>query len=935
MWGAAPVFNRKSAEITVFWDGITNNYHLNLQTLPFFMKLGTALFIHCFLPVILCITGFAAPSSLVINEFMSSNNETIADEDGDFEDWIEILNTGNEPLRLKGYGLTDSQGDFFRWVFPDTTLGSGARLLIWASGKNRRIPGRPLHTSFSIAAEGEPVRLSDINGTRLDTVPPVQLPTDYSYGRQLDGSDNWVFFGQSTPGFPNTTDGVARLLYPPDFSHQGGFYAHAFDLTLALPDHQADAHIYYTTDGSNPGPDNGQRLLEGQTIRIDNRTSEPNDLSMIRTNNIGEDDPLNDGWKPPLGQVFKGTVVRAAAWAPDSESVRVATRTFWVGEDLYDRYRIPVVSLATDRDHFFSPDTGIYVPENYWGRGEEFERPIHFEFFETGGMPVLAQDAGVRIHGGTSRARPVKSLRVYARRSYGETWFEHPLLPDAPVERYKRFLLRNSGNDWDRAYFRDALMQKLVEHTSVETQYYRPVVVFLNGEYWGIHNIRKRYDHRYFETMYDLDRDDLVLLEGDAERKEGTREDRRSYLQFRDFVDQEPDMNHPQIWQRVRDRVDLENFMDYHIANIYFRNTDWPGNNIDFWRKRTDGPQDGAPPGHDGRWRWLLFDTDFGFNLDYLYVPGHDSREQHNTLSFAVHGDNVSWPNPDWSVQMLRGLLRNGGFRRDFINRFADLLNTAFTPERVEQEIETMYDALKPHIGEHVVRWRGPETMQEWEDEVESMRDFARRRPDAQREHIRSHFGLPGLLNLSLDVNDPVAGYLRIHSVDVKPGEIGIPDQPWPWSGIYFKDVPFTVTAVPAEGYLFTGWDGRPQSGESLTIRTFQDELTLKANFEAVNVSADASGSEEGLPETFRLEPARPNPFNSSAVITVALPESGRLRVIVYSVDGRRVATLLDDEKPGGFHELPVDASRWASGVYVITAETSSGRASIPVTLVK
>ncbi len=884
--------------------------------------------------LVLCITDAGAQSALVINEFMASNNETISDEDGDHEDWIEILNTGSAPLRLAGYGLTDREGDFFRWVFPDTTILPGDFMLIWASGKNRRTPGAPLHASFSIASDGEPLRLTDVNGNRLDTVPPVRVPTDYSYGRRPDGSDRWVFFDEPTPGFSNVTDGISRLLDPPAFSHEGGFHRQGFDLALTLPGHQQDAQIYFTLDGSTPGPDNGRRLSAGQTIRIEDRTDEPNDLSMIRTNNIGENDPLNDGWKPPIGQVFKGTVVRAVAWAPDSEPVRVATRTFFVGADLHERYRLPVVSLATDRGNFFSEDSGIYVPPNFQERGEGSERPVHFEFYESGGEPVLAQDAGVRIHGGTSRARPIKSLRMYARRSYGESWFEYPLIPEAPVDRYKRFLLRNSGNDWDMAYFRDALMQRLVEHTPVETQFYRPVVVFLNGEYWGIHNIRKRYDHRYFESMYGLDRGDLVLLEGDAKIKEGTQPDQRDYEQLREMIDTDQ-VNHPQIWQMVKDRVDLDNLRDYNIANIYFRNTDWPGNNIDFWRKRTDGPQEDAPPGHDGRWRWLMFDTDFGFNLDYPYVQGAGMREQHNTLSFAINGANVSWPNPDWSVQMLRGTLRNISFRNSFINRFADLLNTAFSPERVEAEIDVIYNQLKPHMPEHVNRWRGPETMQDWEGEVASMRDFARKRPAAQREHILSHFGIRGTVELALDVNDPEGGHIRINTIDIQPGQVGIPDQPWPWSGVYFHDVPITITAVPAGGYEFAGWEGRDHAGETVTIRTFEQELSLKALFEAREVSAGLSEPGPDRPRHFRLHPPRPNPFNNRAMVTVAVPDAGHLRVSVYSVDGRRVAVLVDGVVRSGYHEVALDASAWASGAYIITAETGSRRMSVPVTLVK
>lgn len=882
------------------------------------------------------VLSFADPvfagRSLVINEIMASNNVTISDEDGDFEDWIELYNAGSMPISLSGYGLTDREGDFYRWVFPDTSIAPGAYLIVWASGKNRRIPGRPLHAGFRIDSEGEPLRLTDFNGQLVDTVPPVILPTDISYGRMPDGSDSWAYFTNPTPGRPNATDGYLHLLEPPVFSHEAGFYDQPFDLVLSVPDAPPGVQIYYTTDGSTPGPDQGRRYE--RPLRIENRTSEPNRLSSIRTNNIGEDDPLNDGWKPPIGQVFKGTVVRAAAWAPDSKTASVATRTYYVGEQLHDRYQLPVVSLATDEGHFFSEETGIYVPDNFWGRGSDWERPVHFELFETNGERVLAQDAGVRIHGGTSRARPVKSLRLYARRSYGNSWFEYPIIPDTPVQRYKRFIMRNSGNDWDRSYFRDALMQRLVEHTSVETQYYRPVVAFVNGEYWGIHNIRMRYDHRYFESMYDIERQDLVLLEKDAGLKEGNSADRHSYQQLVDLADS-PDIQNPVIWNTITERMDIPNFRDYQIANIYYRNTDWPGNNIEFWKKRTASNGVNSLPGHDGRWRWLLFDTDFGFNLDYGYVTGHREGVRHNTLRFAIEGASVSWPNPDWSVRLLRGLLRNVAFRNDFINRFADLLNSAFSEERVLEEINGMYDTLKPHMPEHIRRWRGPETMEDWEKDVESMRAFARERPEIQRSHIISWFNLPGSVSVTLDVNDRDGGHLSIHSLHIKPDEVGISGNPYPWTGTYFKDIPVFVEAHASEGYTFTGWEGRPQAQNPLRIRTFDDAVSVRALFKAVDVSSETQKEEPARPVTFRIHNVRPNPFNSHAAMNIDLPETGPLRVTVFSVDGRKVAVVHDEVTSHGFHTVTLDASSWASGVYIAVAETGGKRASIPLTLVK
>ncbi len=879
-----------------------------------------------------------ASGQVVINEILSSNQTILEDEDGDYEDWIEIFNTGSEPVSLNGYGLTDRSGrdHFFRWVFPDTTLGAGEFLLVWASGKNRRVPGKPLHTSFRIDRDGEPLRLSDFNGARVDTLPPVALNTDYSYGRYPDGSDDWHVFKTPTPGQPNSPDGIVRLLSVPVFSHNGGFHERDFRLELSLDNAPEGAVIYYTTDGSLPEPGSENTLVYAERVTIRNRTEDPNVLSMIRTNNIGWDDPLNDGWKPPLGQVFKGTVVRAQARAPNAEPSVVNTRTFWVGENLKDRYRLPVVSLSTTPGHFFSSDTGIYVPDNFWGRGESWERPLHFEFYETDGRQVLSQQAGVRVHGGTSRARPIKSLRFYARSAYGTTWFEYPLIPEAPVNRYKRFLLRNSGNDWDQSYFRDALMQKLVEHTGVETQYYRPVIVFLNGEYWGIHNLRKRFDHRYFETMYGIDREDLVILEGNAEIKEGTSQDRKDFLDLRHLL-RHDEVNNPRIWQLVTDRIDMKNFRDYHIAQIYFRNTDWPGNNIDFWRNRAGNPEKNAAKGHDGRWRWLLYDTDFGFNLNYSYVQGADEGAGHNTLRFAIEGNGGNhWPNPDWSVAMLRGALRNREFREDFIQRFAGMLNTVFAEEHVLRKIDEMFEVLNPHMDEHIRRWRGPETREEWEADIETMRTFARHRPDAMRAHISEQFSLSGTFLLTLNVNDPAGGYLIIHETEIKAGAPGITGEIWPWTGLYFKGLPLRITAHATEEYRFAGWQGVQCDEEEIILNTDLHEMQIKALFERKSeVDARKNDPQETLPGEFRLRSNYPNPFNSSTRLILEMPEAKKVDFYIYSMDGRQVGFYSGGKKTSGTHAISLDASTWSTGIYLVVARTEGDRAVLPVTLIR
>jgi len=420
---------------------------------------------------------------------------------------------------------------------------------------------------------------------------------------------------------------------------------------------------------------------------------------------------------------------------------------------------MPVFSLATDPDNLFDDESGIYVSgrtgSNFHQRGREWERDVHVEFFEADGQKAISQDAGVRIHGGTTRNRPRKSLRFYARSDYGTSWFNYPLFPDKPVTRYKRFLLRNSGNDWSESVFRDAYLQRLIQgNTDLDIQYSRPVILFINGEYWGIHNIRDRFDDRYLQAHYGLDDDRVIILQNNAEFDDGNEEGVQSYHELYDFVTGNS-MADETNYKHASRLMDMENFIDFQILNIYTRNTDWPGNNVRYWRYLDGDPDEDLPRGQDGRWRWMAFDLDFGFGLDFDYVANSASQyggndAYHNTLNFALESDGPDWPNPPWSTAKFRALMQNDQFREMFINRFADLLNTSFRSGRAVELLETMKDLYEPEMDEHIHRWREP-SRPHWEHDTGVMRAFAEKREEA---------GASSTIGLTLAVRIPLHSML-------------------------------------------------------------------------------------------------------------------------------------------------------------------------------
>ena len=815
------------------------------------------------------ISAQAGDIPLYLNEIMASNGSSIADEDGDNEDWIEIFYDGEEPLNLGGYYLSDDYDEPRMWEFPDITIQPGQFLLVWASNKDRRDPESELHTNFAIAAAGEEVILTAPDGERLDELEPTEIPTDISFGRYPDGTGDWYFYTNPTPGEPNGDDGYQEMLEPVTFSHEGGFYTSDFELELSHPD--PDVTIIYTLDGSEPDPNNldgttyqhalryrpADTLVEktyqsnvysaDSTLIISDRTNEPNYFSRMQTTRSATANP----YYFPDESVFKGTLVRARAVRSGAISDGIQTHSYFVTSESRDRHTLPVISLGIQEDHLFCFENGIYVagkeytttnPYNDSGHAhanysESWERPASMELFEhQSSYSNHSQDIGVRIHGNISRAHPMKSLRLYARNEYSDNRIFYPMFPDEPYNEYNRLILRNSGNDWRNTMFRDAMMQRIVGHMNFDTQAYRPFIIYINGEYWGIHNLRERYDKHYLARVHGVDPDNIDLLEHDALIKEG---DNQHYNRMRNYIERNR-LVEEEHYAHIKTQMDVENFIDYQIAQIFVTNTDWPGNNIDFWRKRTDQFDPDAPPQHDGRWRWLVYDLDFGFNRSST------ATVVHNTLEFALAEHGPHWPNPEWSTFLFRKLMQNKSFKMDFINRYLDQLNTAFLPARVVGIITEMAAHIEPEFDEHIRRWSAGNL-----DEVGNVLiPFAEERPDYARQHLREYFDIAVEHELTVDVSDRATGHIRVNTIDITPETPGVDDKPYPWTGTYFQDVPVTLKAEPVPGFKFAHWEGVADSIQ------FQQklEMNLSGNT-SITAVFERDINPDAFPGAFRLRP--------------------------------------------------------------------------------
>ena len=780
------------------------------------------------------VPGEPPPVQLTINEVLSSNDSSEQDEDGDYSDWVEIWNSGAAAVDLTGWGLSDSASNPFKWTFGDVTIQAGEFLVVWASSKNRPAVtnGNQLHTSFAISAGGEEIVLTQPDGTRIDDFAPIAIPTDYSLGRQPDGTGPWKYFADHTPGAANTTTGYDAILAAPAFSVPGGLYATNVEVSLSTA--ETGAVVRYTLDGSEPTE---ASPVFTNALVLGSKTGTPNDLSEIPTNYEPSGPPYYEGWQSPAGEVFKFHVLRARTFRAGSMASPAATRSYVVDAAGTNRFTLPIVSLATDAGNLFDNDVGIYVPgwhNNMLQSGSAWERPGTLEFFEPDGTCAFNETIGVRLHGNTTRTRPRKALRLYAR---GDSSFEYQIFADKAVDQFDTFILRNGGNDWGNGVIRDLFLQSLAENTGLDRQYGRPVLVFFNGEYWGLHDLRERFDDGYAEHNYDLAEDEFVQVEIDRTTASpdipvydcGNADLGGDFSNLWNYV-RTHDLANPTNYAAVQDRLAIDSFIDFYQANIFFANTDWPGNNVRAWRSVATNRVEGAPARHDARWRFMLYDADFGFGANFEYVPGRDEFAQHDTLAYAASPVQTATQNHPDATVMFRRLLDNADFRQAFVVRFCDQLNTAYSRAHVTNRWAQWVALVAPEMDEHAARWRQPTN---WSSECDRIRAYGEQRTEAVWGHVRNYFGLAAPVDLTLAVTNAAAGFVRLNALDLDAGTAGFAG--YPWTGAYFTNYPVALAAQARPGFQFVEWrrDGAPFDTNAIIEVALAGAVQYEAVFKA------------------------------------------------------------------------------------------------------
>lgn len=700
-----------------------------------------------------------------INEVVAANHEGATDEDGDTSDWIEIA--AAEEVDLAGWTLSEDGES--GWAFPPVRAGPGRLISVFASGKDRAAAGEELHASFSLAAAGQELFLHMPGGCVVEVVELPRLYADMSAGRRLDDGA-WGMFMEPTFGAANTTEWRARMADTPALDPAPGFHDPGLQVTAVA---EAGAVLRYTLDGSPPG----------------------------------EDDDVVEG-AISLAAEAQLVPLRVTAFVDGAWPSRPATGTYGERTEALDP-GLMVIALTVDPPDLFDPVTGIYEygPDyelnypyfgaNFW---EVVEREVHVEVFEPDGSLEVAQDAGIQIAGGWSRAFAQRNFELNARGGYGPESWDHRFWPDEDSESFPRLYLRNGG-DWCGTQLVDGVTQALVRGDdgarlpAVDAQAYRPVQVYINGAYWGLYELKERLDESYAANHHGADPEDLDRIKLGWTHDANWEAEQGDWVAFDELesIVVGADLSNDVTWAEVEARVDLVNLAASLVAEEWIVNQDFWGNNLRLWRPRTA----------EGRWRWMVYDFGHGWG---------DPQAPH--LAWTVGNSSKGLRVADF--------MENEAFRVIMANAQADLLNTTMRPERASAVVEALAEAVRPAMPMQRERWCGGSSTAGFESAVDYAVYFATERHQRMLRDMRTYLG-DGVetVALELEASPRAGGSFQLSVVEVEA----------PFSGDYLRGTPVTVTAVPAEGYRFVGWEGAA-SGDAATVVLPMDGATeLKGTF--------------------------------------------------------------------------------------------------------
>lgn len=626
------------------------------------------------------------------------------------------------------------------------------------------------HTNFTINNDGETIYLSNSASEIIDMKNISGVEYANVLARIPDG-DLWCTTDNATAGSSNNTAECFDGYEPaPVFNITSGFYDG--EQTIEISSASPTAIIRYTTDGS---------LV---------RESSPVYSSAII--------------------IDTSSIISAKCFSSTNKFPSVIKKsTYFIDEP---DYSLPVISISADPGSFFDIDTGIYVfgrPDwdpnypyfgsNFW---EDWQRLAYITYFDESKTEQFSKQMYIQIHGGWSRAENQRSFRIdFKNELDGDLHYQ--LFPDDKPEvvDFNNFNLRNSGQHVAATRLQDAWCARMMKDSHLDYEAYYPCVVFINGEYWGLYEIREKADEYFAESNYGVDPDKVDLRNGWTQLagSDTSFTNLYAWVMANDPADTE-------FYYGLSSKIDLENYADYYIAEIFWQNVDFGGaywgiNNIKLWKENSS----------EGRWRHIMYDMDgalgyFGENIYTNYI------------------DLIRNPSGGASANslMFDRILMNEQFRNYFSNRFADLMNTIYLSEHAEAVLDSIQSKIEPEMDRQISRWALPYSYDYWLSTIDDMINYHESRISPARGNIKASFDFDAVRDIDLDVYPSGAGHIKISTI--------YPD-PLPWNGKYFEGCPVLITAIPNPGYTFNHWQPNDIIPAGDINQTLEINLTSSETF--------------------------------------------------------------------------------------------------------
>ncbi len=631
---------------------------------------------------------------------------------------------------------------------------------------------------------------------------------------------------------------VASKLNEVTFSHDAGIYEKAFSLTLKAKD---GYKIYYTTDGSDPSvATNKSRKLYSSGIML-------SDTSAMGWG------PLTRSWSAPTVSTQVGGHVIKAYATNGTDSTDVFTNTYFITDDL-KKLGVTIMSISMPNEEVIG-DKGFYnnymvIPGNITSGRNRGTGII--EFFDPDGNRVGNSRVEMAVSGNGSSGLPMKSLRLYFKGANNQdAGLQSDLNYDIfgglakdqhgqAITSFSRIMIRNSGNDCGHSYIRDAYMQRVCGDLNVDIMASVSTLVFINGEFWGVYNMRERYSPEYVESHYGIDKENVAIIESDYSQvhsntnapyvvSSGLEGDADPFNAMVDYM-RSHNLAEQQHYDYVANLMDIDSFIDMWVTRLYFNARDWPENNVKVWRNRN--PED--PSGFNTKWHFTLLDMDMGLGYFPAYDGANTSENANFFAGFITHSPSVC-------ASMMRSLLQNQGFRNQFIARYYEVVKYHFTPEYLNAEFDAFYAERTPLTSLQAGRWGYSSST--WQQQVGMIRSFINNRQDYALRYFYDHFGISESDITNLTQQRVTLGFqesrvdVTVDGKAVQSGHVITLEKD--------QTVTLRIKAVAKPGYVITGIayvdvDGKVQSVESAEASfTVSKSGTVSIYTKRENVDSD------------------------------------------------------------------------------------------------